>query len=346
MNPQVVKRNSRARASLFGITILWWIAAIPNVAWSQDKIRIATWNIEHLGSPGRGLGGIGAGSLQRRSDNDLKKVADFIKDDLRADVLAIQEVAITATPSFGNVSETLDKIVDELGSDWSAHVGSPGSGIVAFGTLRNLQNAFLWNTAKVRLVMAFDMRFPNEIVGSKNLFDRVPLAGYFQALKNLQDTNDFLLVNVHLTSGQGNDENHLAAMVIIEQNIRNELKRHNFRESDRIILGDFNDNPFAVDSNGQPEHIDLMYRYMESRRYTDLVTLQTGFTRMDTNRRSIIDHILVNKGASVDLLSSSAERVMPSDTTDAGLATWRRTFSDHFPLFIELKVRNSDNDVD
>lgn len=57
-------------------------------------------------------------------------------------------------------------------------------------------------------------------------------------------------------------------------------------------------------------------------------------------------HVLVNKGASVDLLSSSVEKFLPANSTDAGLATWRKTFSDHFPLVIELKVRNADNDVD
>jgi exonuclease III len=97
----------------------------------------------------------------------------------------------------------------------------------------------------VRLVKAFNFSFTNEYVGQKRLFDRLPLVGYFQALKDGSDTNDFLLVNVHLTSGQNNDENHLAAMVIIEQNIKNHLKREGIKESDKIVLGDFNDNQFA-----------------------------------------------------------------------------------------------------
>ena len=85
---------------------------------------------------------------------------------------------------------------------------------------------------------------------------------------------------------------------------------------------------------------------MAKRRYQDLVTAQTGFTRMDDNRSSIIDHVLVNKGASVDLASSRVTKVLPLDTSDAGLARWRRSFSDHFPLVVELKVRASDTDVD
>lgn len=34
---------------------------------ATEKVRVATWNIEHLGSPGRGLGGIGSGNLPMRT---------------------------------------------------------------------------------------------------------------------------------------------------------------------------------------------------------------------------------------------------------------------------------------
>jgi hypothetical protein len=37
---------------------------------------------------------------------------------------------------------------------------------------------------------------------------------------------------------------------------------------------------------------------------------------------------------------------MPPDSTNAGLAQWRRTYSDHFPLIFEMKVASQDDDVD
>ena len=203
-----------ARLSLWFFTLVMALMVSSGISWSQDTLRIVTWNIEHLGSPGRGLGGIGAGTLPLRSDEDLQKIALFIRDRLHADVLALQEIAISRVSAAGNDSVQLDRITEELGAEWAYHIGNPGSGEIAFGNFRNLQNAFLWNTKTVRLVKGFDLPFPNEVVGNKSLFDRRPLFGYFQALKDGQDTHAFLLVNVHLTSGQENDENHLAAMVV------------------------------------------------------------------------------------------------------------------------------------
>jgi len=152
--------------------------------------------------------------------------------------------------------------------------------------------------------------------------------------------------DVHLTSGQGNDENHLAAMVVIQQNVSKALKFHGCTESDKIILGDFNDNPFAKKPDGSLKFSDFLYQYMNFKRYTDLVTEDTGATRMDNNLTSIIDHVLVSRGANVHLVEASVERFQPADSTHSGLAGWRKTFSDHFPLTVKMEVANSDDDVD
>ncbi len=85
---------------------------------------------------------------------------------------------------------------------------------------------------------------------------------------------------------------------------------------------------------------------MGEKRWHNLVTAQMGFTRVDSNRSSIIDHVLVNKGAAVDLASTTITRVVPRDSSDAGFSAWRQSFSDHFPLLFELKVLSRDNDVD
>jgi len=313
---------------------------------AQQEVRIVTWNIEHLGSSGRGLGGIGAGNLPRRTNDQLKDIARFIKDDLRADLLAVQEVAVTHITETQIESTPLRVITEELGADWRFIMALPHTDDVDPNDIHNLQNAFVWNSRRVRLVRSFVFRFPNEQVGQKRLFDRLPLIGYFQVLKDGSDTNDFLLINVHLTSGQNNDENHLAAMVIIQQNLNRHLRTHGITESDRIILGDFNDNPFAQNADGERRFSDFLYQYMSSKGYTDLVTDGTGATRMDNNLSSIIDHVLVSRGAKGHLVGMSIEKFQPADSTNSGLATWRRTFSDHFPLTLRLKVEIQDDDVD
>ena len=68
---------------------------------------------------------------------------------------------------------------------------------------------------------------------------------------------------------------------------------------------------------------------------------------MDANLTSIIDHVLVNNSVrSRHLQSLTVDRFQPDDATESGLATWRKTFSDHFPLTLTLKVANRDDDVD
>jgi endonuclease/exonuclease/phosphatase family metal-dependent hydrolase len=327
--------------------IIFAVCVIALVSSSQaaEKIRVATWNIEHLGSSGRGLGGIGSGNLPKRSPEQLKKIATFIKNDIKADLIAVQEVAVSGKNLDVYISESLETIVDELGDDWSYYIDSTRCNMDYLDSHENMSNAFIWNAAKVRAVKMFSVEFPNEYVGKKPLFDREPLVGYFEMKKGFEYTNDFLITNVHLTSGQDNDENHIVAMVIIEQNMNTLLKSQHIKESDRIILGDFNDNPFAKDDANKPEYTDLLYKYMEWKKYTDLVNETTGATRMDANLSSTIDHILVNNSAANHLTQKSkknTERIFPQ----GDLAQWRQTYSDHFPLVIEIKVENKDDDVD
>ena len=89
--------------------------------------------------------------------------------------------------------------------------------------------------------------------------------------------------------------------------------------------------------------IPTLYQHMSTKRYTDIVPASLGFTRMDNNLRSLIDHILVNSSAANDITSTVAERFTPGDSTT--FATWRQTFSDHFPLSFMLDVK-ADTDVD
>ena len=335
------ERIMKTKLISFSIFVFCFI----QTTFALDTIRIVTWNIEHLGSPGRGLGGIGSGSLQLRTESQLKEIARFIRDDLTADLLALQEVAITDTSRFGRFSDPLEIIVRELGADWTYHIGNPGNEI-QMGSIHNMQNAFLWNMKKVHAEKIMNFHFSNDTVGRKRLFDRLPLVGYFQALKNGQNTNDFVIVNLHLASGQDNDENHLAAIVIVEQNISNLLKLNNINESDRIILGDFNDNPFAKDQTGVPIHLDLTYKYLESQKYDNLVTESMKFTRLNNEKSSIIDHIFVNSSIKSRHLNGSIERFLPDTSSTQNLANWRRNYSDHLPLIINIKVANQDDDVD
>ncbi len=172
----------------------------------------------------------------------------------------------------------------------------------------------------------------------------MPVALYFEARVTGQtNRNDIVLVNVHLASGQSNDENHAIAMIALEHGLRGFLEDNEVTESDRIILGDFNDNPHALTAAGNPRFIQSLYQHMGTKRYTDLVPASLNFTRMNNNLTSLIDHILVNNSAQNHISSTVAVRFTPGASST--FANWRQTFSDHFPLSITLQVQ-ADDDVD
>src|SRR5690606_34361160 len=151
---------------------------------------------------------------------------------------------------------------------------------------------FIYNADKVSLKKVFELPVPDMYIGEKKAFDRKPLIGYFESVDN---SDGFVLVNVHLASGQDNDENHMASMIIIEQSFEHAFKKYGIdgNEKDIIVLGDFNDNPWNLKRNGECcATSDLMYKYMEEKGYTNLVNASFRSTRMNKKFSSIIDHVL------------------------------------------------------
>jgi len=319
---------------------------IANSAFCQnDSITIATWNIEHLGSDGRGFPEHQNENIGARTENDFRLIAALIKDTLQLDVVCLQEISISMKMNRKSYSTQLDRIVHYLGEDWSYYL----TYLPCETDQEEMQNAFLYNTNKLRLKTVFEMDVPYFVVGEKNLFDRIPLVGHFVALKDEIEMNEFVLVNLHLASGQDNDENHLAAMVIIEQNLKDELKRRDIIEPNRdskyaleekIILGDFNDNPYKLKSNETCcKYLDFLYQYMDKKGYTDLTTKEIASTRMNKNFDSTIDHILVHKRIKDNIGLNKARIYYPCNKEDNDcLLEWRKIYSDHFPLYFKLEI--------
>ena len=263
---------------LLSVIVPLVLACSHGRASAQDALTITTFNIEHLGSPGRGFGGgFGAedGPLAKRTDEQLKSLALLIKNELQSDVLALQEVAITSRRLGKSSSRPMEKIVSVLkdeGQNWHYylpvidHTPDPDD-------QHNEHLGFLWNRDRVRLLAVFEMDLVNQELAGKSLFDRMPLIGYFEAIRDDgKPGNDFVLVNVHMGSGQNFDENHLIAMTLIEFELAATLGRHAVTESDRIILGDFNDNPLIKNNDGRPKYSPALYEHMKFKGYVDLVT--------------------------------------------------------------------------
>lgn len=304
-----------------------------------DQIKVTTWNIEHLGSGGRGFGGgYGGGSLDLRTDEQLKAIGIFIRDTLKSDVVALQEIGITYVDGQSRSSE-LDKITKEMGEEWKYYLPpkhrNHHDGSMYVG--------FLWNNNRIRGLQLKPFYLPNLELAGKALFDRTPVIGYFEIIKDEVTKNDFLLVNVHLASGQHNDENHLIAMTLIQYRLGKALKSLKITESDRIILGDFNDNPYSKYDSGRARYTNALYHHMGYKGYFDFVTPDFHSTRMDQNLTSIIDHVLINKSAKRHVVQDTkAEIWLPANAPES-FPAWRETYSDHFPISVDIKVQSDDD---
>jgi endonuclease/exonuclease/phosphatase family metal-dependent hydrolase len=336
---------SKRRTRLLTIGAVLLIAAgCAAPAGAQEPITVTTWNIEHLGSSGRGFGGgFGAGALAARNNEQLKEIAELIRDELGSEILALQEIAITRIENGRSRSDQLDTISNELGGDWSYFL--PAAAAVPDDD-ENMFCAFLWNGDRVNALNIFPLGLPNHDLAGGLLFARQPLVGYFEAIRDGVGTNDFVLINVHLKSGQDNDENHLIAMTLIEHSLTDVLEDRLIKESDRIVLGDFNDNPYATTPAGNPKYSSALYQHMAFKKYVDLVTVETGATRMDENLTSIIDHVLVSVSARQHVPVDRVRKFMPGNGDSSLFPDWRATFSDHFPLSFDITVATTDDDVD
>jgi len=312
-----------------------------SLTWAED-IKLTTWNIEHLGTDGRGFGGgFGGGSIDLRTPEQLKAIADFIKDELKSDIIALQEISIDYEDNATSRNERLDVIVSELGTHWQYYLPPKHSD----HHNQSMYVGYLWNSDKVNAANLAPLLTPNLDLAGKALFDRVPVIGYFEVKTANGTGNDFMVVNVHLASGQHNDENHLIAMTLIEYQLNSALTELRVKESDRIIMGDFNDNPYAKSSSGKKIHTPALYDHMAFKGYTNFVTEDFHSTRMDSNLTSVIDHVLVNKSARKHIDEDKAEIWLPAGG-ESTFATWRQTYSDHFPISVYINTAASDDDVD
>ena len=269
-----------------------------------------------------------------RTNAQLDQIGVFIRDTLKSDVIAVQEITKTGP---NDTSLELDHITAHMGNNWRYYLAEEPDDLV-------IVNGFIWNSDTVTVLQPITMEMPNIEMAGKNLFDRMPVAIYFEArVAGQTNRNDIVLVNVHLASGRNNDENHAIAMIALEHALSGILEDNGVTESDRIILGDFNDNPHALTAEGNPKFIQTLYQHMDTKGYTNLVPASLNFTRMNNKLSSVIDHILVNNSAQNHISSTVAVRFTPGDRTT--FANWRQTFSDHFPLSIVLDV-GADDDVD
>lgn len=334
------------------------------VAHADAPMVVTSWNIEHLGSPGRGFGGGYGGNgryaippsredLPKRTDAQLAEIARFIGTELKSDIIALQEIAITNKRRNRSLCKPLDKIITNLesakeGADWAYFLPYVDE-VPEYDDEKNIHLGFMWNRKRVRLVKVLEMSMQDQKLAGKELFQRVPLMGYFEEIRADGSPGlDFVIVNVHLASGQQNDENHLIAMTLIEFGLARDMARHAIAEPSVIIMGDFNENPGRKDKDGNPLSSPALTAHMQFKGYTNLTRPEMKFSRMNNHLTSLIDHVFPNKSALAHLVEPKVSIYRPGGGPLGNkevFPKWRATYSDHLPLSFKIKS-SKDNDPD
>ncbi len=265
---------------------------------SDSPIRIGTWNLENLGSRD-----------QARSQADFAKIAQVIRQS-EVQVLALQEV---------NGAQPLRQLLQELGSDYSALVGTSG---LYRSQGKRIGLGFLWNHRQVQLLHCDELQdLPRRSQGLP-IFHRLPLSAAFAVLDSQGKRRlDFRAVNIHLKASfdEESQKKRLAEVQELRRYLQGLLKEPD-EDRDILVMGDFNhgysDPAFArFTANG-------LVTYLRPDRPSPTIM----------HFAKAIDHIALAKGNKLKVTYLSVHHV-PKNRRRA----WRQSYSDHFPVTLQLE---------
>jgi endonuclease/exonuclease/phosphatase family metal-dependent hydrolase len=288
-------------------------------------LRLGSWNLEHFGA--RDKYRDRDNDLPNRTDAEVEALARFIIE-LGVDVLALQEVDGAAA---------MTRLLDLLGADYAFTLGTTGGFKGTF-----IRVGFLWNRRKVTLLQCEEMTdFPSR-EGGLAVFHRKPVNAVFRVVyegAGLGAGLDFRAITVHLMASRGrqNEAKRTTEVTILRRYIER-LRADAQEDQDIVVLGDFNH------SYGAPAH----------RAFTEGDTVQYAVgppTPTIIWFAEPIDHIALTPGIRDEVVAGSFrvhnQRVDFTSGDRAGLEAarqaWRQTYSDHFPVTIDLRA-TPDND--
>lgn len=236
-----------------------------------------------------------------RTEEDLQAIAGFVRG-LDVQVLGVCEV---------DGPKPLQDLCRRLGPEWKFAIGRSGY----LGEDGRIAPGIIWDNSRVEMLGAGEM----ESLRREQLFHRVPLTATFRCRAG---GPDFRVVCLHLKAGREPEDrarrhDEIAAVRAWLEGLRDSPGE----DGDIVVMGDFNHDPRAEEAS---------------------LWSAGGFARFMTprgNSRSIvhfnrqIDHILPLAGFDEIETHSLAVR------NEQGLRdreAWRRVYSDHFPLTVDL----------
>lgn len=316
---------------------------------SPSEARIATWNLEHCrDNATRGFPEYtGNAAFPPRTPADYAIMGETIRT-LGLGLLILQEIGgVDSSDEEGFVSSScLQQLCDALApASFRYAVASTGGG---------QRIAFLYDTDAFFLNWTCEPQLSDEPrVDGARLFARQPFLGYFTALRDGQEMNDFIAIGVHLASGQDKVKNHSLAMERIVEWIDAERSAANCvptDEYDILIAGDFNSNRFGP-------RIATFWSSMEVAGWKTLAGSKETYsaTRLSGKpprpRESRIDYIIVSalpgglfgeeilehRATIHTELLGDCDAPVSDPVDDCGLR-FRRHQSDHQPVSVLMKI--------
>lgn len=307
---------------------------------AQDRLRIGTWNIERLSdSASRGFPELqGDDRLPPRSDAELEEMAEYIRDELEVDALMISEIEADSPLSTVSrpQSKQLNQVARAMGDNWKYFLGRSGN---------DLRLGLLFNTDRVELKKLVNLDAPVFPVSGRDVLDRDPFIAWIAARDGSTTKNDVLLMCVHLKSEQRPFRNNRMAAIAkligdyMHADTRDILTLPSIREEPEVvILGDMNDSSFNRSG------FQYMFDYLKGVDFTHIRNSSGDYphTRVNGSR---IDHIFGSDGIISDSMIPGSFKVhtVPGRHNEQPRTRYRRSLSDHFPVTIDLRLRD-DND--
>lgn len=267
----------------------------------EGHIRIMTFNIQAVNNREEWGG--------PRTPAELTLLAQRLVS-FEADIIGCQEI---------KEESAFNDIATQMGSEWAWF--SQGAGT-------DTHTAFLYNQDRVELLeddTLYQLPEAPFTPWPSSHFDGVPMVGLFQP--SVAGSLPVRVINVHLQSGlssqnstdRTNQTNYIRDLVSHYRSIDSS-------KSPLAVLGDF--NMIGTDSN---------FSILEQGNLLTRLLKRNGTVTWNVNNFEL-DHILVLSGLLTRVDQADCYVVRENDYSDT-LDDWRRIYSDHYPVFIDLDVR-------
>jgi hypothetical protein len=327
-----MKAVATIRIACFLAMLLGALSTLPAGLAQSPKARVGVWNIEALStSAKRGFPELQDGNaLPPRGPEELEAIAEYLKSEIKPDALMVTEIEADGDGSSESQPQSaqLDEICSHLGNNWRYFLGRTGG---------KMRLGLLFNADRIRLKKLVNLKADAFHVSGKDVFDRDPFIVWLDVLDGDETRNDVLLICLHLKSQQKPfRHNRMAAIAkllgdITDKDVRQALGLPSLSEEKEVfILGDCND------ASHQDSGFKYMFDYLNGVGFLHQKPASGPYPRTRFNG-SQIDHIFAWKDATPSIASGSFT-VHTVPNTDEENVAYRETFSDHFPVTVDVLI--------